>query len=247
MEQRDPSNNSDDWDVADEFDGCYECGAPEKTPLCSLPVWLVARVNTVTRTYPLNLEKDAQEVHFMVSTAMVLKCYHAWKGRRFYDKRKEEGRLLGDLNLDPSPHFMLYPKGEDYNATCAFCDAKVHLKDLRYHFDENDLCGLRKTTLLGMVITYLKRTSNEDNDNPHCGEEVQRDWLIPVCDKGWMTRSYKGDLALSTMVGKYPFRKTVEFNDEPQLREKYKYLQGTPRVERKKELNPTKHKNYNNQ
>jgi hypothetical protein len=213
---------------------CQECGADIKTDLCEVNVRLVFEVSHFVEYKPKSI--DGPKEMWVSRSANRPRCYHAWRGRRW---RSCLHGGHGSVCLTTDISFASYNIDDD-NVRCWFCDAVVHLKDLRYHFDNNDLCGLRKTTLLGTVISYLNHVTNEDPKNVHCGTEAQTEWLTDP-DSDW--DNWKQDFGMSVVLGKFPFKKTVEFNDEEEMREKARDKYGKSLlklVKTRKELNPTK-------
>jgi hypothetical protein len=204
-------SNNNTWDVADEVHWCEESQTLDSECLCQIRV--IYGIHRRDIYFPIS---DRLESQWRITTkSTILRCHHQWRGftecsRYSVSKCHDHCCMTDACFLQPDV------------SHCRFCNAKVPLTGHKFHYDDEDLCGLRKTTLLGTVITSIYRALRSKK----CVYEP--DSLLDY-----------GDVGIKALMGQFPYLKTVEFEDEKELREKYKYLSSSSII-RRKELNPTK-------
>lgn len=223
--------------VWDEFDGCYECGAAEKTPLCSTTYRVLKKCRPRVINRPNSVDAIKWEVDLGYQTA----CWHKWRGEKYAHDRWAEG-VTGSLVTDCLYYSHIGHILDSQRVECRFCNADMPFADFPYHFDDQNLCGLRKTTLLGTVLTELHRAFNNFSGIP---AKVSRLNCLQILNQLHF-HDEEGvlqfdPLADNIIQGRFPYKKTVEFEDEEELRAKYKMICSLPpKTERRKELNPFK-------
>jgi hypothetical protein len=206
----------------EEEKSCQYCGAKPKTDLCEMGVFITVSIEERPLYHLLSKELGTA---YEYNEKCAIRCYHAWGGYRAQHFRGPS--LFTDLILDRK----IIPFGQPRK--CRFCEAKVAHHQIRSHFDQEDLCGLRKTTLLGLCITRLHRLLYP----PGAYYPVSYEELYPLQE--------------NVRDDSFPYQKAVEFLDNDLLKQKYKtefYLFSSinPIPSKRKDLNPTNRVGYKN-